>query len=287
MSRTGRFAYYELALGSHTVSSVYVLDVQSNIDLGGYVGMWLHRRGFLRDGTRRNDWDERDRQRRIKLYTPASAKLDVDRPWVVPPIEHEMIEVCHLDPIQVIRPAVIRGLARIKFRDRQPVTLASAAAERNLAALTPWITDESQVVDIAHRDTGSLWAPTRAQWFNTFSVDGAPWITLGQDPFPQTLYVTSIREGHTLVNGAYSATGPTDDDDEIAPNISLARAAAAGTIECWRTAAHLLTPLAERKLIGTQKEAADEHTRQQRRRNVRKQTRWQLSAPLYSSMPQV
>lgn len=284
MRRTGPFEQHVVSsTTASTATLVYVDAAQSTLDLGGYKGLWLLRRGFDTDGNPITGFDSADRQKRIKLWNAASGRFEVDGAYSVDPVAGEAIEICHLDPNQVIRPAVLAGLRRTTFEDRVAITLTGAATERNLTQALPWLTKKSQVKDILWREVASLYDPIPVGSYRLFETAGPRvWVSIGPDPYPNRLYVVANRPGHSWVNGGYSSDGPEADDDELA--VTLDKAAAAGHIECWRVprAAALLAAMAERKFTATQAQAADEHTRQNGRRGFnRPRPRWQLDRPLY------
>lgn len=289
LRRTGPYARYAASDGVHTVTSVFVDALTSTLNVGGHRGMYLLRRGVTDDGSEDGaqivGFDAGDRQRRITNWEQPLGRLDVDAPWATPPVEGEWLEICHLDPDQIVRPACQNGLRRVKVEDRQSVALTGVSAERNLTAALPYITAKNQVKGVFYAPVGSSYDPDPVGWYDLFESAGAVYLAIAPDPYPNTLYVAANRPAHCVVNGLVDMRGPRTDTDELL--VDLDRAAAAGHIECFRSprAAAALKAMADRGITLTQQQAADEHTRQNRRRVTRPKVRWQLSRPLWGPVP--
>lgn len=292
MRRTGPFEEMRVT-DSPTVpvtpTTVASDDLQSISGEGGYVGMWLLRRTATSEG---------DRARRIVDWQAAAGYLSVDRSYAVPPAPGELFEVCHLHPVQIIRPAVLAGLRRCRFEDRLSVRLAvidpdgtvhgAPAAERDLTALFPWLTERSQILSVSYREVPtppvvdlSLVAPWPALWHKTWHQGGHLWISVSPDPFPQNLFLTVDRPADTLVNGVDSLTGPTADTDVLP--VTVEYGAAAGHIECWRIAKALLQSAARPGFATTQTEAASVFSQLHRSRRGRQRVgEVRLSHPFWA-----
>jgi hypothetical protein len=281
MGRTGPFEEHEVSADvASTTSLVRVDAVKSTLSLGGYKGMYLLRRGVKTDGTLISGFEEGDRQRRIKSFTPGTGTLEVDRVYEDAPVAGEAIEVCALNPTQVIRRATLAGLRRAKVENRVEVRLRGVAAERSLTASLPWLTEKRWIKGVSYKETGSVYDPVPVRWFSAFMKAGEVWLSISPDPYPNRLYVTVNMPAYYWVNGAWNPDGPTADDDTLP--LTLEHAAAAGHIEVWRIAGALLKPLAEQKLTASQEDAAMEFTRQNRRVVTRARPRWQLNRPLHA-----
>lgn len=281
MRRTGPFEEHTVSSApASTTTLVYVDAVKTSISLGGYTGMWLLRRGLNASGNPVSGFVAADRQRRIKTWNPSAGYLEMDRVYTNPPIAGEVIEVCHLNPAQIIRKALLAGLRRARFENRVQVNLSGTAVERNLTAVLPWLVEKRWIKGVFHKEVSSTYDPVPVRWSRSFMRDGGVWLAIAPDPYPNSLYLVVNQPAFYWVNGGYSPDGPEADDDVLP--ITLEHAAAAGHIECWRLAKALLRPLAERELTATQQEAADEFTRQNRRFVTRAQPVVQLSRPMYA-----
>lgn len=280
MRRTGPYESRTVAASpASTATLVYLNGLKSTLSLGGYVGMWLLRRGFKDTGVAVPAFVDTDRARRVKSWDKTTGYLEVDSPYALDPIADEAVEVCHLDPEHVIRPAVLAGLARCVVEDRVQVNLTGVAIERNLTAGLPWLTNASHVKDVLYKEASSTYDPVPVRWWKAEERAGAVWLAVNPDPYPQTIYLQVNRPADSWVNGGVSVDGPVEDDDVLA--VDLNYAVAAGHIECWRLAKPLLQALAVAKATDDQETAADEFARQTRRRVRRARARVQLSRPMW------
>lgn len=264
-----------------TITLAYIDDLRSSITLGGVENLWVLRRGKKADGSAVAGFNALDRQRLIAVFDPAAdpaaASIQPDRPWVVAPVANEVLELHHLDPANELRPSVQAGLRRCFFEDRATVTLSSAASERDLTSSLSWLSRKAQILRIQHQAAGSTVIPVDVGWAGSFEKSGHVWLADSPDPFPDTLLVTALRAHFTWVNGADSATGPTADDDLLQLDINYA--AAAAHIEAWRLFRARLQAAAEGGQQVSQKEAADEFTRQAAVHVGRRHREIALSAP--------
>jgi hypothetical protein len=261
-ARVGPFARHGVA--SATATTVAVDALRSSIEIGGAADMWLLRRGVKTTGVPVAGAVADDRQRRVKDHDPATGTLGVDRPWAIAPVAGEEVELVALDPAQELRPAVQRGLWRCYFEDRVATTPGSYAAERDLTAIWPWLTQPWQVVEFSTKDQAVVEvAPSPLAYARPYRAGGHLQGSLAPDPWPYTAYVTAYRPVASYVNGADSTTGPTADADVlVGDGRFLDYLVAAGVIECWRRVPFKLQPLADARMAPSRQEAADEFSRQ-------------------------
>lgn len=256
--RVGPFLWVE-ATGS-TVNDVTVATLQSSMNLGGWEGLYLLRRGYKSNGDPVVGFDPIDRQRLVKTYEPSTGTLTPDRGWQMAPATEEVLELHLLDPEHELRHAARQGLQRCFFDDRVQVTLTAMSAERNLTAVAPWITSTRQVLEVEFVTTNqALYLPAAVHWWQPFMKAGVVWLKGSPDPFPNTLLVTARRTHFSWVNGVDSSGGPTLDNDVLA--MELAYAASAGHIEAWRCARQRLYPVSQTGITHTMEQAAADFTR--------------------------
>jgi hypothetical protein len=236
--------------------------IRSTANIGGYEGLWVLRRGRTVDGAAVSGFDQNDRVRYADIYDADSGQIQVDRAYATAPVAGEEVEIHLLHPDEQLRPAVLAGLRRCYFMDRRTVTLVGAAAERDLTTSLPWLTEPWQVKRISSRLGANSFVSTERLPFSRFINQGGHLYMDADafDPFPGTLYVEALRPAISFVNGSDSATGPTDDNDEVP--VPLDYAAAAGHAEAWRRAKTVLLEPAQTGKAVSQKEASDEFTRQ-------------------------
>lgn len=225
--------YRRLTASAGSTSEVALVGrLASSLSLGGLEDLYLLRRGKMAaDGSAISGFNADDRQR-IVVNRLEDGGLELDRPYTNPPVEGEDLELHYLDPQDELRPTVLAGLRRARIVDRSPVTFTDAGAEHDVTALAPWIRQTTQVYELHYSYAGNFTVPALVRWWRAFLEGGHVWVAASPDPFPQDVLVTSWRYAATLVNGAYSAQGPTDDDDLV--NIPVRYAAAAAHIEGFR-----------------------------------------------------
>lgn len=238
--RVGPFHRLTAASGVAPVR-VHTNALQSLMDLRGYVGLWLLRRGRYADGTAVAGFAPDDRQRIVQTYDPGAGALEVDRTWTTPPVAGEEFELMLLDPENELRHAVRRGLERCWFADRVRIVPTTEAAERALTAEHFWLTKPTQLLALETHDGTVEHAPNPVEWWRRFSEAGNQHV-VSDDAFPDTLYVTALRPHSSWVNGADSATGPTDDDDTV--QCDLDYAVTAGHKYLWEHLGDRLVPVA-------------------------------------------
>lgn len=208
--RLGPFRVWGCASG--TANTVVVLAVKSAIDLGGYTGLYLLRRGVKTDGTAVPGFVADDRVRMVKEYDPGTGELTVDRNYATPVVADEQVEAMHLHPEQELRPAVIAGLWRCYLEDRVEVGLSGIGAERNLTAALPWLTKRGQVRAVHAIAVGAGYLPSTILNWLPYEAGGSVWVALDPDPFPNQALVSVLRPVATRVNGL-SAPGPPTPTD--------------------------------------------------------------------------
>ena len=264
-----------------TTTTISVGGMRSTIDLGGIEDMFVLRRGRLRDGTLLPaqldgtplNYVAGDRIRLVRSYRPQEGVLEVDRPYQWPTHDDEEIELHHLDPEQELRPAVLAGLRRCYVVHRLPVeaTIPGPAFAIDLTNLAPWLLSRDQVYGVAMSGGapmvgwrvepygGGLFLTLLETWFGSAYVVNrrpAPAMTLpaaydgdGNGSVPAEAWV--VRAGNV--------NEPWDDEDRFP--VPMDYAAAAGHIECWRSARPRMSLVAQTGMWADQKEAAAEFTR--------------------------
>jgi hypothetical protein len=263
-----------------TTTVIALPSVRSSLDLGGMEDMYVLRRGRLRDGTLLPttidgvpvNFTEDDRLRLVRTYRPQDGVLEVDSPYLYPTHDAEEVELHHLDPDQELRPAVLAGLRRCYVVHRLGVAGAVPGAFQpiDLTAQAPWLQTRDQVFSVAM----SGGAP-QTGW-RVESYGGGLMLTLTEYSFGRS-YVVNRRPATSMVlpeaylngNGevepegwvvrAGNANEPWADEDRFP--VPMDYAAAAGHIECWRTARPRLSLASQTGMWADQKEAAAEFTR--------------------------
>lgn len=266
-----------------TTTTVSIPGIRSSLDLGGLEDMYVLRRGRLRDGTLLPvtlpdgtplPFTLNDRIRLVRAYRPQEGVVEVDRPYLYPTYDDEEVELHHLDPEQELRPAVLGGLRRCYVVHRLGVDGAVPGAFQpiDLTAQAPWLLTRDQVYSV------SLSGGAPAAGWRVESYGGGLMLTLTEYSFGRS-YVVNRRPTTSMVLPAAFTNGdgngeplpedwvvragnvnePWDDEDRFA--IPFDYGAAAGHIECWRSARPRCTAVAQIGLWADQKEAAAEFTR--------------------------
>lgn len=133
-----------------------------------------------------------DRVRRIAAPIDRSTgTITVDRAWTNAPISGELIELHYLDPINELQVAALAGLTRCFLVDRASVATTGQAAERDLTALVPWITQLGQIYEIGYIYPGIFYIERPLPWWKEFLQNGHIWLTAMPDPFPNNLLITA------------------------------------------------------------------------------------------------
>jgi hypothetical protein len=248
----------ETVTSSPNTTMIVFTSLQSTIDVGQVTDLYVLRRGLLSTGAAVPSYVATDRTRIAKSYTPNLGQVEVDRAYTTPPVAGELVEFHHLEPTQELRRSVLAGLARCWFMDRIAVTVAGAAAERDLTAVAPWITNPRQVYRAHYGPYNALQQAREIVWPHVFEKDGHIWLAASPDPLPYGLLITARRAHSTWVNGVDSVVGPLLDADTL--SVDLDYAASAGNVEAWRLARPRLQEAGTQKLITSQQEAASEFT---------------------------
>lgn len=280
-----------------TTTSIPIGAMRSTLDLGGMEDRYILRRGRLSDGTRLPLHDEyrnfpftaEDRVRLIRTYSPGSGIVEVDREYAHPCYDDEEIEIHHLDPHYELRPAVLAGLRRCWLVHRLQVSSGLDPLGRfDLSAFAPWITTRDQVYDVTFESGAPMvnwrvdgyhggvslrigeWSPATVVVVNRRSVASMvrpnPWPPGGTSediPVLTPILTAPIVVGGEDPEGWEYRTGNVNefwsDEDEL--QVPLDYAAAAGHIECWRTARPRMSLVAQTGMWADQKEVAAEFTR--------------------------
>jgi hypothetical protein len=250
----------ETVTASPSNTTIQFDSLKSTIEFGGIEDMYVLRRGYMLDGTAVPGYVVSDRVRVAKTYTPTGGTVEVDRAYMTPPPANELVEFHHLEPTRELRASVLAGLKRCWFMDRVTVTLAGAAAERDLTASAFWITNPRQVYRAQYAPYNSLQQAREITWPHVFEKDGHIWLAAAPDPLPFGLLVSARRSHITWVNSADSLSGPILDLDTL--SVDLAYAAAAGNIEAWRICPARIQASGQQGLIPTMQQAAQEFTSQ-------------------------
>lgn len=254
--------YRRLTVASGDAGSMIITSLISNVENTEWENLYLLRRGKKSDGTSVAGFTDVDRVRLVKEQEAQTGTLTPDRNWTTSPVADELIELHHFDPDNELRPAAQAGLWRCFFEDRAAVTLPSAAAERNLTTLLPWLRRTTRVKAIEYLASGAISLPAPVSWFKPFTSAGDVWLKAAPDPYPQQVYVTARRPVASYVNGTTNMAGPTLDDDELVGTTEELRYyAAAGHIEAWRLFADRMASAAREGNRASRQDAADEFTR--------------------------
>ena len=253
-----------------TTTQVVAHRLLSSMTVGGYEDMFVLRRGRFVDGTRLplagQPFVADDRIRTVARYDPANGVLEVDRPYSYAPYDGEEVELHHLEPEAELRPAVLGGLRRCFVVDRFPLETTNGSLYQafDLTAVAPWITSRDQVydVDIVTGAPAAQWQIEPYAGGLTLRIGewnpGSMYV-VNRRPAPAVTYPYPNGNGNGAVVRAGSVNEPWDDDDRFP--ISMDYGAAAGHIECWRSARPRMTLLAQTGMWPEQKEVAAEFTR--------------------------
>lgn len=259
--RTGPYITAAQASGeptSSTPSSAIMPMLQTTALVGGPENLWILRRGVLQTGAPTpSPVAQRDRQRLVQAYDSGAGRVIVDRNWQIPMFPDELAEFVHLNPAQELYPSVMAGLRRCFLSDTTWAQPTSAYGDVDLTVQHPWITGTDQVVGLRY----GWMRPGATAPFNTYLSAGH--VMLGgawAGYTPASSWVTALRPAWTLVNGAYSATGPTEPTDVL--DVDLDYAASAGHIEAWHMFPSRMYAAAAGNLQANQEMAAREFTRQ-------------------------
>jgi len=268
-----------------TTTTVAIPAVRSALDLGGLEDMYVLRRGRLRDGTRLPgvlhvvnpdpdipprdivlNYDPGDRIRLVRQYRAQEGVLEVDRPYVYPPLDDEEIELHHLDPELELRPAVLAGLRRCFVVDRLVVDTTASVSGRiiDLTVQAPWLLTRDQVYDVAAPSGHPLVGWRVGAFAGGLFLTIGEWgmgrsVVVNRRPVPAATLAFGPDQTGELTVRAGTVNEPWDDDDAFP--IPLDYAAAAGHIEGWRTARPRLSLVSQTGMWAEQKEAAAEFTR--------------------------
>jgi hypothetical protein len=265
-----------------TVSTISLPALRSSIDMGGLEDMFVLRRGRLRDGTLLPSvlpdgtplpFTADDRIRMVRQYRPQEGVVEVDRTYLYATYDDEEVEFHHLDPEQELRPAALGGLRRCYVVHRLPIegTIPGPFSPIDLTAVAPWLLTRDQVYGVSMAGGAPL-----AGW-RVEPYGGGLYLTLMEYQYGKA-YVVNRRPSTAMVLPAEFANGngegngngdwvvragnvnePWDDEDRFA--VPMDYAAAAGHIECWRTARPRMSLVAQTGMWADQKEAAAEFTR--------------------------
>lgn len=220
---------------SGTVNTVVASTLASAIPLGGQEDKWVLRRSAPASA----------RARRVLSHDPATGTLTVDRNYAAAevPVAGEAFELVVLDPVQELRPAVVRGLARCFFVDRVAVPVTAGRVEESLSKTLFWVVDVGQLRDVSYRlGAAGTVRPSALPWYEPYSE--AAGVGVGVLAAPGGSYVVEALRPHaTWVNGKDAPNGPTADADAL--QCPLDYAAAAGHVEAWRRCRPKLGPMAQ------------------------------------------
>lgn len=227
--------------------------------LGGPENLWLLRRGVNADGTPVAPPynNPLDRIRMVQTFDPSAGRVVVDRNWRYPMQPNELADLMHLHPEQELRPAVLAGLRRCFIPDIIQALITDGYGNIDLSYQAPWITSPSQVLRVQY----GWYKPWADAPFEATLQQGH--VMLGNTSghyAPANLWVTALRPAWSWVNDADSASGPSQDSDQLA--VDLDYAAAAGHIEAWHMWPSHMFAAASGNLQATQETAAREFTRQ-------------------------
>lgn len=225
-ARVGPYERRTVAAGA-TSKTFVITKLKTSLDLGGVEDLYVLRRGFMSDGTAIAGFNDDDRQRIIVTYTPADGLIEVDRDYTTAPVAGEDIELHYLDPENELRPVVQAALTEhCRIGSRAAIRLNSFLAEQDITSYCPWITAVGQIWELSSAFTNSVFVPFLVNWWKDYARDGHLWVKMGPVPYPNSLLIDHWRWASTLVNGSYSAEGPTNDADILHVSPMYAAAAA-------------------------------------------------------------
>lgn len=266
-ARVGPFAQFTVTGGDQT--GFVVAELQSSIDLGGWIDLHILRRGATQPP---------DRISRVKAYDPPTGKLSADRHSIAGWSAGETVELHHLPPT-LLRRGVRAGLRRcfvqwwLEVTTPDPVPpvpppayVVPQTGPVNLTELSGgWLTNPAGVLDVCepmgaglNRPDGNPDAVSLEGW-RAYAQGGSVLLSLPGGRSNYGVAVLTSRPAFTLVNGAVALGGPTADADQLA--VSLEYAAAFAHIELWRIARPELEAVAAEARQATQQEAAAEASR--------------------------
>jgi hypothetical protein len=201
--RVGPFFLDNAATGA-TTSTVTLPTLQSTLPLGDqWTGLYARRRGFISNDptlTPNPAYVAADAVRRIAGVNYVTGVVTVDRAWTSTPLLNETIELHYLDPLAQLHVAMLNGLQRCYFVDRAQVITTGAAAERDVTAVCPWITQTNQIYDVLWTYPGLIYVPRPVPFWREFTQNGHVWLAVWPDPWPNTLLVLARRPVGSQVN---------------------------------------------------------------------------------------
>jgi len=239
-----------------TVISAYMPTLKTSALLGGPENLWLLRRGVLADGTS-SAYNPQDRTRMVQSFDASAGRVVVDRNWYAPMAPSELADLSHLHPDQELRPSVLAGLRRCFMEDLVPAVLTSPYGDIDVTYQAPWVTNPTQITRVQY----GWYKPYADAPFEATLQSGHVMLRGTSGSYaPANVWVTALRPAWSWVNGADSASGPTNDTDEL--DVDLDYAASAGHIEAWHLFPSHMFAAAAGNLQATQEMAAREFTRQ-------------------------
>jgi len=252
--RVGPYREVMAAAGA-SLSNVIVTELKTRQDRDEWSDLYLLRRGIMSDGSAVQGFDSTDRVRVCSNFDEAVGGVQADRDWTIAPATGEMLEFHHLHPEYELRKSVLAGLKRCFWLDLVTVTLTGAAAERDLTASLPWLSDPEWIYEAEWNYTAlsPLTIPNRVPWFKAVRSGQTVLLRASGDPYPNTLKLRVLRPASSYVNGQTSTVGPNDDHD-ILP-VTLEYAVAAGHVEAWRNFPSRMLAAAEEGFQVGRKEA--------------------------------
>lgn len=250
------------ATAGSTVARLASTRLKSSAPLGSYEDQFMLRRGRTFDtGAWLSTFTKDDRVRLITTYDNATGFLNNDLQWTNAPDASagEAVEIMYLEPEFELRPAVLEGLKRCFFWDTITITPDIGAINKfNMTAAASWITQTSQVRQVASSFSGSRYAPERTTWFKPFRSGKDVW--MWTDGLMYGIYTIDVlRPVDTLLNNELSVTGPNDDLDVLYVDKDYAKWA--GILKLWETVPERIMPLTHEGLRPDQKAAAAEFTK--------------------------
>lgn len=240
---------------------VVIPGIKSSQQLVGLQDYYMLRRGMYRNGNFVVGFTADDRVRRAVTYNNLSGTIIPDRAYTLPPVEGETIEFVYIHP-DTMRSAVLAGLKRCHVMDTVDITSLAVGYGFDLTALVPWIQRTSQVKRVRAGGQG-IYRPLDLHWMSPVYRQGSVTLEALRYPATSSLTITALRPVDTYVNGHTNMNGPNSDDDVMF--VDLSYAAAAGHIELWRVARPYLMAASQVGYQTTQKEAAQEFTKQAQR----------------------
>lgn len=256
--------YARATVGSDNSDLNFAINKRkTSLDIGGYENLYVLRRGYMTSGAPIGGFVDDDRVRIVVTFTHDDGLFEMDRTYTNAPVEGEDVEFHYLDPENELRPLVLSALSsEVRLMDRFAVRLTTALAEQDITSYAPWIQEKGQIRELSSAFSNSVFVPFLVDWWDDYLRDGNLWVKMGPVPYPNSLLIDHWRWASTLVNGAYSSDGPTDDADILHVNVNYAAAKAHERAFVFGSVRPRIMEASRQGLYMTQAEVKEEAMRQ-------------------------